>query len=225
MNAPFVVEALGLTRRFVLDDRTLTVLDRVDLAVPQGERLAIVGASGAGKSTLLHLLGGLDRPTEGTVRFGDTDIFSLPDAARSRWRAQRIGFVFQNHLLLPEFSAVENVALAAMIRETPRREALRLAEERLLEVGLKERLHHRPGKLSGGEQQRVALARALVNGPALVLADEPTGNLDTRTGEEVFELITRLNEERRLTFVIVTHNLDLARRMDRTIGMKDGRIG
>ncbi len=224
MSEDAVVEAIGLTRRFQLDDRMLTILDQVDLTVGRGERLAIVGASGAGKSTLLHLLGGLDRPTEGSVRFGETDIFTLNDADRSRWRAANIGFVFQNHMLLPEFSAVENVALAAMMRNAPKREALSMGEERLVEVGLQDRLDHRPGKLSGGEQQRVALARALVNGPSLVLADEPTGNLDTRTGEEVFELIEWMNEGQCQTFVIVTHNLELARRMDRTVGMKDGKV-
>jgi lipoprotein-releasing system ATP-binding protein len=219
-----VVEARGVVKRFDLDGRTLPILNGIDLSVAKGETLGIVGASGAGKSTLLHILGALDRPTEGSVHYGDVDVFSLPEGERAAYRGRRVGFVFQNHMLLPEFTACENVALAAMILGRSRPEAMDRGAKLLNRVGLGERLSHRPGKLSGGEQQRVALARALVNDPDLVLADEPTGNLDTKTGDAVFELIHGLNADRNQTFVIVTHNRDLADRMDRVVTMTDGVV-
>ncbi|MBI4665872.1 MAG: ABC transporter ATP-binding protein [Nitrospinae bacterium] len=214
----------NLSRTFLMDDREIKVLDGVDLTINQGEMLGVMGASGAGKSTLLLLMGALDRPTGGSVRYGSTDIFALTEREKAYFRAREIGFVFQSNNLLPEFSAEENVALAAMIAGADKNESLKRARELLGLVGLSGRLAHRPGKLSGGEQQRVALARALVNGPGLLLADEPTGNLDTATGEEVFELMAGLNGQRGQTFVIVTHNPQLAERMTRVIRIRDGKI-
>jgi lipoprotein-releasing system ATP-binding protein len=186
--------------------------------------LAIVGASGAGKSTLLHLLGGLDRPTSGRVFYRDVDVFGLDSDRLARFRNEHVGFVFQFHHLLPEFSALENVMLPALIRGTERVAAAENASKVLADVGLGGRIHHRPGELSGGEQQRVAVARALVLSPDAVLADEPTGNLDTHTGEAVHELLQKINKERGITFVIVTHNDMLAIRADRVLRMADGKL-
>lgn len=186
--------------------------------------LAIVGASGAGKSTFLHILGGLDRPTSGRVLYGDVDVFGLDSDRLARFRNERVGFVFQFHHLLPEFSALENVMMPALIRGTGRPEAVGAASTILEDVGLGGRLHHRPGELSGGEQQRVAVARALMLKPDVVLADEPTGNLDTHTGEAVHELLQNINREKAVTFVIVTHNEKLAIRADRVFNMADGRL-
>ncbi len=201
------------------------MIDGVDLEVMRGEMLAIVGASGAGKSTLLHIVGGLERPSEGSVRYGDVDVYALPDDRLARFRNERVGFVFQFHHLLPEFSAVENVMMPALIRNMDRGEAAKLAGGLLADVGLGGRLHHRPGELSGGEQQRVAVARALTLRPDVVLADEPTGNLDSHTGEAVHELLQKLNRERGITFIIVTHNDKLALRADRVLRMSDGKLG
>ena len=189
------------------------------LLVAQG----VVGASGIGKSTLLHVLGALDRPTAGSVWFRGEDLFARSEAELTRFRREEVGFVFQLYNLLTDFSALENAMLPALIQRRPPEEARRLAVDALREVGLLERAGHRPGELSGGEQQRVALARALVGRPAMVLADEPTGNLDPKTSEDVFELFARLQAERGVAFVIATHNLDLARRADRLVRLVDGR--
>jgi lipoprotein-releasing system ATP-binding protein len=186
--------------------------------------LAVVGASGVGKSTLLHIIGGLDRPTSGKVYYGDVDVFGLDNGQLSRFRNTRVGFVFQFHHLLPEFSALENVMMPALIRRTAREEAAETAGRLLSAVGLGARLHHRPGELSGGEQQRVAVARALMLKPDVVLADEPTGNLDMHTGESVHELLHGINKQQGITFVIVTHNDKLAVRADRVLRMAEGRL-
>jgi lipoprotein-releasing system ATP-binding protein len=200
------------------------VLKGVDCVIAPGELAAIVGPSGVGKSTLLHLLGGLERPTSGSIRYGDTDLAALSDFALARFRNRCVGFVFQFHHLLPEFSAVENVMMPLLIRRHAAPEGRSRAIDLLSRFGLAARLHHRPGELSGGEQQRVAIARALIGEPAVLLADEPTGNLDSKTGEEVFELIRELNRERCLTCVLITHNEELARRTDRVLRMLDGRM-
>ena len=202
----------------------LQVLNDIDLDIRTGEMLAIVGASGVGKSTLLHILGGLDRPTSGRVFYRDVDVFGLDSDRLARFRNEHVGFVFQFHHLLPEFSALENVMLPALIRGTERVAAAENASKVLADVGLGSRVHHRPGELSGGEQQRVAVARALVLSPDAVLADEPTGNLDTHTGEAVHELLKKINKERGITFVIVTHNDRLAIRADRVLRMADGKL-
>ncbi len=203
---------------------SLNVLNGIDLDIPKGEVLAIVGASGVGKSTFLHILGTLDRPTAGNVRYGDIDVFSLDSNRIAAFRNGHVGFVFQFHHLLPEFSALENVMMPALIRKVDRKEAGSMASAMLSDVGLGSRLHHRPGELSGGEQQRVAVARALVLGPDVVLADEPTGNLDTHTGEAVHDLLLSINKQKGITFVIVTHNDKLAVRADRVLRMIEGRM-
>ena len=186
--------------------------------------LAIVGASGVGKSTFLHIVGGLEKPTSGTIRYGDLDVYAQSADSVARFRNERVGFVFQFHHLLPEFSALENVMMPALIRNMDREQAAGIAASLLGEVGLGARIHHRPGELSGGEQQRVAVARALVLRPDAVLADEPTGNLDTHTGEAVHELLQTLNREKGITFIIVTHNDHLARRTDRVFRMAEGTL-
>lgn len=186
--------------------------------------LAVVGASGVGKSTFLHILGGLERPDSGKVFYGDLDVYSLDNDGIARFRNERVGFVFQFHHLLPEFSALENVMMPALIRRIPIEDARKTAEGLLSDVGLGGRMHHRPGEMSGGEQQRVAVARALVLNPDVVLADEPTGNLDTHTGEAVHELLKGLNRKKGMTFVIVTHNDRLALRADRVFRMAEGRL-
>jgi lipoprotein-releasing system ATP-binding protein len=216
--------AQGVVKSFARDGERVEVLKGVDCVIAPGELAAIVGPSGVGKSTLLHLLGGLERPTSGSIRYGDTDLAALSDLALAGFRNRHVGFVFQFHHLLPEFSAVENVMMPLLIRREAPGEAHARATRFLSRVGLGARLHHRPGELSGGEQQRVAIARALVGEPAVLLADEPTGNLDSKTGEEVFDLIRELNRERHLTCVLITHNEELARRTDRTLRMLDGRI-
>jgi lipoprotein-releasing system ATP-binding protein len=202
----------------------LRVLDGIDFEIREGEMLAIVGASGVGKSTFLHILGGLDRPTSGKVLYGDVDIFSLASGELARFRNERVGFIFQFHHLLPEFSAIENVMIPALIRRADPKAAAETATKVLADVGLSSRLHHRPGELSGGEQQRVAVARALVLKPDVVLADEPTGNLDTHTGEAIHDLLISINKQMGITFVIVTHNDKLAIRADRVLQMADGKL-
>lgn len=202
----------------------LPVLDGIDLDIQAGEMLAVVGASGVGKSTLLHILGALDKPTSGKLYYGDIDVFGLDNGRLSRFRNERVGFVFQFHHLLPEFTALENVMMPALIRRMDREKAAAAAESILTDVGLGSRLLHRPGELSGGEQQRVAVARALMLKPDVVLADEPTGNLDMHTGEAIHDLLLGINKEQGITFVIVTHNDKLAVRADRVLRMADGRL-
>jgi lipoprotein-releasing system ATP-binding protein len=218
------ISVRDLNKRFARDGEQLDVLKAVSFDVRPGELVAIVGPSGAGKSTLLHLLGGLERATGGQIAYGDQRLETLDDEALARFRNRHVGFVFQFHHLMPEFTALENVMLPLLIR----RESATVADERaralLGRVGLAPRLQHRPGELSGGEQQRVAMARALVGEPLVLLADEPTGNLDSKTGEEVFELLRELNHERQLTCLIVTHNEAMAGRADRILHMLDGRI-
>ena len=221
-RAPLLV-AEGVEKEYRTKAEPLRVLKGVNLTVHEAELVAVVGASGIGKSTLLHVLGALDRPTAGSVWFRGEDLFARSEAELTRFRREEVGFVFQLYNLLTDFSALENAMLPALIQRRPPEEARRLAVDALREVGLLERAGHRPGELSGGEQQRVALARALVGRPAMVLADEPTGNLDPKTSEDVFELFARLQAERGVAFVIATHNLDLARRADRLVRLVDGR--
>ena len=222
MSVEIVVEEVW--KSFPRDGDRVEVLKGVSLRIALGELVAVVGPSGVGKSTLLHLLGALERPTRGEIRYGGATLSGLSDAALAEFRNRQVGFVFQFHHLLPEFTALENVMLPLLIRRHPMGEARIRAHALLERVGLAERLQHRPGELSGGEQQRVALARALVGEPAVLLADEPTGNLDSKTGEEVFELLRQMNRERQLTSVIVTHNEVLAGRADRILRMLDGRM-
>jgi len=200
------------------------VLKDINLDVYSGEVVAIMGPSGAGKSTLLHILGALDRPSSGRVLYAGMEIFRLDNDALASFRNRRVGFVFQFHHLLPEFTAIENTMMPALINGLGWQEATDRASRLLGEVGLSERLTHRPGELSGGEQQRVAVARALMLQPDVVLADEPTGNLDTKTAEELFDLMLALNRDKRVTFIVVTHNESLASRCARIIRMIDGRI-
>lgn len=199
------------------------VLRGVNLSVRAGEAVAIVGASGVGKTTLLHLLGALDRPTAGQVRFDGEEIFARSESGLARFRRTEVGFIFQFYNLLGELTALENAMLPALLQRRPLHEARQRAVEALVEVGLADRQRHRPGELSGGEQQRLAIARALVGRPRLVLADEPTGNLDPKTSEVIFDLFLRLQAERGLTFVIATHNQELARKADRGYRLLDGR--
>jgi lipoprotein-releasing system ATP-binding protein len=219
-----VITVADLYKSFPMGEQSLTVLKGVNLKIQRGELIAIVGASGAGKSTLLHIIGTLDRPTTGTVHFDGKDIFHLTEGEQAEFRNRRIGFVFQFHHLLPEFTALENACMPALIQRRNPAEIEPEAIALLQEVGLGARLHHKPGELSGGEQQRVAVARALLQKPDLVLADEPTGNLDTHTGEALFVMMRELNKARGTTFVIVTHNDKLSAQADRIVHMQDGQI-
>jgi lipoprotein-releasing system ATP-binding protein len=203
---------------------SIEVLRGIDLVVQRGESLAVTGASGAGKSTLLNIMGTLEPPTQGVVRFEEHDLLDMEETELCRLRNRDLGFVFQFHHLLPEFDALENTLMPALIARMSRREAEDRAEEILTRVGLRKRLTHRVGELSGGEQQRVAIARALVMSPKLLLADEPTGNLDMTTGDGIVDLLVNLNKSEELTMVIVTHNQKLAQRMSRQIELVDGRI-
>jgi len=221
-SASPLLTARGLHKSYPVGKRTLEVLRGIDLEVARGEFLALRGASGAGKSTLLHLLGGLDLPNAGEIRFDGTELRSLSDGALARWRNRRVGFIFQAYHLLPELSALENVALPARIARTAPAEAAGRAAALLERVGLAQRLEHRPYELSGGEQQRVAIARALINQPDLVLADEPTGNLDSHTGDEIIQLLCALREERRTTLIMATHEARIAARAPRVVELADG---
>ncbi len=222
-----IVKAKAITKTYLMGGRPLTVLREVSVGIKPGESVAIIGPSGAGKSTLLHALGGLDQPTSGEVWFKDQSLYSLTPGERTVIRAKYVGFVFQSYHLLPELDVMENVLLPTMALGNGgwHRGALRRRAEQLLEtVGLSGRLRHTPLELSGGEQQRVALARSLMNEPELVLADEPTGNLDSVTGEQILKCLFELTRERRHTLVLVTHNTDIAARCDRIIRMKDGCV-
>jgi len=219
-----VVSIRGLVKIYHPGGGEVRALQGVDLDLEPGEMVAVVGASGAGKSTLLHVIGALDRPTAGEVFFKGERLFQRSDAELARFRNRSLGFVFQFHHLLPEFSALENVMIPGLLGGVPRQEVEARAQNLVERLGLGQRRNHRPSELSGGEQQRVAIARALVNQPALVLADEPTGNLDSSTADSIFELIRELNREFKQSFVVATHNESMAKRMDRVVVMVDGRI-
>jgi len=219
-----LLEVSDLYKSFSTSAGKVEVLKGINLKVAEGDTIALVGASGAGKTTLLHLMGTLDRPTSGKVLFGDNDVFQLGDMALASFRNRSIGFVFQSHHLLPEFSALENTMMPLLISGMKKDEAVKIAAGLLTDVGLSHRLEHKPGELSGGEQQRVAIARALVTSPRLLLADEPTGNLDMKTSDEVHDILAGIHREKGITLIIVTHNERLAARMGKTIRMVDGRI-
>jgi lipoprotein-releasing system ATP-binding protein len=218
-----LIQVRELFKSFGNGAKRVEVLKGINLIFSQGERSAIVGASGVGKTTLLHILGTLDRPTAGSVLYGGKDIFTLNERNLALFRNREIGFVFQFHHLLPEFNALENTMIPCLIQGISKKEAALRAETILTSVGLKDRLSHKPGELSGGEQQRVAVARALVLEPKVLLADEPTGNLDTKTGESVFDLLRELNQIKGITLIIVTHNLKIASQMPRQIQLIDGK--
>lgn len=218
-----MLEAINIHKIYKTGSKELHVLKGIDLKVEKGEFVSILGPSGAGKSTLLHILGGLDEPTEGSVIFDNEDIYQLSDRKRARLRNKKIGFVFQFYHLLPEFSALENVAMPGLIGR--KAAGIKPGTAELLElVGLKDRMRHRPGELSGGEQQRAAIARALVNGPELLLCDEPTGNLDSGTGQAIIELMYKLNKEKKTTVVVVTHEEAIAKKADKVVNIKDGNL-
>jgi lipoprotein-releasing system ATP-binding protein len=219
-----IVQVEGLRKTYKTAHGFLDLFDNLDLKVVRGEMVAIVGQSGAGKSTLLHILGALDAPSAGTVYCASTNVASLSPRQAAAFRNREIGYVWQFHYLLPEFSALENVAMPLMARGVSRREALAVAANWLREVGLEDRGTHRPGELSGGEQQRVALARALVNNPRLLLADEPTGDLDVTTAGMVFNLLQSMHRSHGLTSILVTHNLELAARCTRALRLENGRL-
>jgi predicted ABC-type transport system involved in lysophospholipase L1 biosynthesis ATPase subunit len=219
-----ILIARGLHKSYTLGSREVEVLRGIDVRVRRGEALVIVGASGAGKSTLLHLLGGLDAPSAGDVSLDGASLFGMSSAARTKLRNEQIGFVFQSYNLLPELDALENVCLPALMQPRARDGVAERGRELLTAVGLGERLEHRPSELSGGEQQRVAVARALMNRPTVLLADEPTGNLDSKTGESILDMLWRLREESGTTLVMVTHDQHVATRGERVLEIADGRI-
>jgi lipoprotein-releasing system ATP-binding protein len=219
-----LIQTADVKKHFTTDQGRVDVLRGIDLQILSGERIAIVGSSGAGKTTLMHIMGGLDRPSSGMVTFEDQDVYALKGSALDRFRNSSVGFVFQFHQLLPEFTALENVAMPALIAGEMRNVAEARAGELLAEVGLGHRFGHKPGQLSGGEQQRVAIARALIMSPKLLMADEPTGNLDSTTTEAIYELLQQLHDRHGLTMIIVTHSERLALRMDRILHMVDGLL-
>ena len=219
-----MIKTTNLHKTFSMGTYELPVLKGINLEIQRGELIAIVGASGAGKSTLLHIIGTLDKPSSGTVTFNGQDLFQMSDAQQADFRNKRIGFVFQFHHLLPEFTALENAGMPALVQRRDAASVESDAKALLTEVGLGKRLNHKPGELSGGEQQRVAIARALMQKPDLVLADEPTGNLDSHTGDALFGLMRDLNKARGITFIIVTHNDKLSAQADRIVYMQDGMI-
>ncbi len=224
MTTEALVRVRGLTKHFVLEGHRIDVLRGVDVDIEEGERVSIIGPSGSGKSTFLHVVGTLDRPSSGSVRIGGRELSEMGSRALASFRNETIGFVFQFHHLLPEFSAIENVAMPSRIRRISTADADRRARAMLDRVGLGHRLHHRPGELSGGEQQRVSIARALVMEPRLLLADEPTGNLDERSAEGIHGLLDDMNAELGLTVVLVTHRSELAHRMPRQLRMHAGGL-
>jgi len=219
-----MIQLNNLSKTFIKDGNRIEVLKSLDFTITRGESLAILGVSGAGKSTLIHILGTLDHPTSGTVLFDDIDVFQWDKKKLAEFRNKTIGFVFQFHNLLPEFNSLENTMMPALIHGIPYKKARELATAILHEVGLGDRLTHKPGELSGGEQQRVAVARALVMEPEIILADEPTGNLDSETGKKIENILLELNRTKRITLVVVTHNRTLADRMSKNIGLRDGKI-
>ena len=219
-----VIVTRGLEKSYVMGGGEVMALSGVDLEVAHGEMVAVMGVSGAGKTTLLHLLGALDRPTKGEVILEGKSLSDRSEAELARLRNQHVGFVFQFHHLLPEFSGLENVMIPGLLRGARKKEAEEQAKELLDRMGLADRWNHRPGELSGGEQQRVAIARALINNPSIVLADEPTGNLDSSTAETIFELLREINERNGQTILVATHNSSMAEKMDRVIAVVDGKI-
>jgi len=223
-TTPAAIRAVGLTRTFEVGETTVEALRSINLTVDRGQFVALVGPSGSGKSTLLNLVGGLDRPTSGELWINGVELSASKEKALTEHRRQRVGFVFQSFNLLPRLTAVENVALPLMFVGVDQRERLERAVELLAQVGLSDRLDHRPTQLSGGEQQRVAIARALVNHPAIILADEPTGNIDTTTGAEIMALLRHLNREQGVTLLLVTHDPEAASFADRIIQLRDGQI-
>lgn len=224
MNRETLIRIADLHKSYYDGESELPVLQGVSLEIYMSELLAIVGASGVGKSTLLHIIGTLDRPTAGSVLYDEQDVFTLSDTELARFRNKEIGFVFQFHHLLPEFTALENVAMGGLITSSNNKSVYKEAESLLDYVGLSERLSHYPSQLSGGERQRVAIARSLINQPKVVLADEPTGNLDRRNSEAILELLWDLNAKSGQTFIIVTHNQELAQQVDRVIQLVDGKV-
>lgn len=223
-NNKIIIQCKDLCKRYTEGELDVDVLKSIELEIREGEKIAIVGSSGSGKSTLLHLLGSLDLPSSGTVSIMGRDISQLSDAERGRLRNQSLGFIYQFHHLLPEFTALENVAMPLLIGKHSVKEATDLATSMLDKVGLHKRLDHKPGQLSGGERQRAAIARALVTQPNAVLADEPTGNLDHKTAANIFDLMQELNEEMGTAFIVVTHDLELAKKMDKVYLLLDGKL-
>ncbi|MFT5113813.1 MAG: lipoprotein-releasing system ATP-binding protein [Parasphingorhabdus sp.] len=224
MNSVAVLECSNISKVFSEGDLHVEVLKNIDFTIKPGEKVAIVGSSGAGKSTLLHILGGLSKPSSGSVTLKGQELFKLGEKKRGELRNRSLGFIYQFHHLLPEFTALENVAMPLLIRRVGTPEAFAIAEKILVRVGLDHRLQHKPGELSGGERQRTAVARALVTGPDCVLADEPTGNLDHTSAENIFQLLLEISADNNTSVVTVTHDLKLAQRMDRQIEMLDGLL-
>ncbi len=224
MTDKTIISCQNLYKRFTEGKLDVEVLKGVSFDIHAGEKIAIVGSSGSGKSTLLHILGGLDLPTEGTVNILGKNISELSDTERGLLRNQSLGFIYQFHHLLPEFTALENIAMPLLIRGLEVSEASSMAEDILTKVGLGKRVNHKPGQLSGGERQRAAIARALVSKPQAILADEPTGNLDYKTAQQIFDLMQTLNQELKTAFIIVTHDMQLAEKMDKIYTLIDGRL-